>query len=659
MAGQSRYRQHLLKCLNRQHWFDFDSVSTYDDTTNTDSYGEEQMKIDCGDMLEIFRRAKRIIHDKFPDGTIIKSGEKSLMFCFYKNLSTLSCPSYYSRYVTILFFEGTKLLRTEHLGQNDAQVITFETTSEPKYAIVYNTNGDYIDHNMAVDSPYTIINGDGFIDHIGYKNSFIRKPHGKFTSVAFRFFSQRGLISIDERLFSSIPSRILQNNGGISACYISKAIKSKHNLTSHNSSKTINVYYGGTIEDWFRIIPLDIYSAASDSFFRNGSKLFVGASINEQRRIENVGTEVSGVVTVPEDATTIASSSLYYLKSITEVRIPSTVQILYQGCFNTFSDTTITYLGTLVQYLKITTSSSDVSNLWQPAVSHYLFINGIKVEGELIIPQENTSIPGGAFSYCTGITGVNIHENVSTIGECAFYATDITGPISFENVSEIKRYAFANCVKLDYITIGENCICETSVFAKCTSLKEIRFKYTGIVDAPYLFVNSSTSKKLYYYGSLAQYLNNFLSSEYDIYCRCKDGIYVDCSDENPNGTLVSGDIVIPDSVTYLKSFAFAFQAINSITTNLVETLQSDSFYAIRNMNYVRISRKVVSIQDNAFNSCFPSKIYLDWLDDEILNYSSLWRGIFLTNRTEKIYIPQGQLSNYIAKGYPQARLIEE
>ena len=49
-----------------------------------------------------------------------------------------------------------------------------------------------------------------------------------------------------------------------------------------------------------------------------------------------------------------------------------------------------------------------------------LYINGQKVEGDLVIPEGPTSIGRYAFSNCTDLTSVTIPSTITNIGNYAF-----------------------------------------------------------------------------------------------------------------------------------------------------------------------------------------------------------------------------------------------
>ncbi|MDB4735940.1 leucine-rich repeat domain-containing protein, partial [Akkermansiaceae bacterium] len=82
--------------------------------------------------------------------------------------------------------------------------------------------------------------------------------------------------------------------------------------------------------------------------------------------------------------------------------------------------------------------------------------------GELIIPaniegKPVTSIGGGAFSACFGLTSITIPDSVTSIGDRAFgFCDSLTSITIGDGVNSIGGYAFSNCTSLTSITIPDS-----------------------------------------------------------------------------------------------------------------------------------------------------------------------------------------------------------
>lgn len=85
-----------------------------------------------------------------------------------------------------------------------------------------------------------------------------------------------------------------------------------------------------------------------------------------------------------------------------------------------------------------------------------LYINGKKVEGELVIPDGLTSIGDYAFEKCTQITYLTIPDSVKYIGKYAFANCHNVELKSFPSaVKEIGEHAFVACSKITSIDLGK------------------------------------------------------------------------------------------------------------------------------------------------------------------------------------------------------------
>ena len=120
-------------------------------------------------------------------------------------------------------------------------------------------------------------------------------------------------------------------------------------------------------------------------------------------------------VTIPDSVTSIGDYAFYGCTSLTSVTIPDSVTSIgsnaFYGCTGLAS---IHYAGDMASWLEKNWHSNVMSS------GRALYIDGNKVEGEIIIPDGTTSIPSYAFAYQTGITSIIIPDGVTSIGEGTF-----------------------------------------------------------------------------------------------------------------------------------------------------------------------------------------------------------------------------------------------
>ena len=183
-------------------------------------------------------------------------------------------------------------------------------------------------------------------------------------------------------------------------------------------------------------------------------------------------TEIDSVL-IPDGVESIGANAFYGCGYLTKVVIPDSVKSIGSSAFyNCSGITRVDYSGDITGWLNI----SGLYNLMEYVSSSLeLYFGGIKVEGDIIIPEGVTSIPDYAFSDMTGITSVTIPDSVTSIGRSAFYDCSGLKSVTIGNgVTSIGYYAFQNCSRLKSVTIGNGV---TSIgnyaFSGCSSLTSV------------------------------------------------------------------------------------------------------------------------------------------------------------------------------------------
>ena len=120
-------------------------------------------------------------------------------------------------------------------------------------------------------------------------------------------------------------------------------------------------------------------------------------------------------IVIPDSVTSIGSSAFDGCRGLTSVTIGNSVTSIGDSAFHNCSSLTkIYYTGEMVKWCGI----SGLSNLMRSGIT--LYINGVEITGELVIPDSVTEIGNSAFSYCSGLTSVTIPDSVTSIGYAAF-----------------------------------------------------------------------------------------------------------------------------------------------------------------------------------------------------------------------------------------------
>lgn len=217
---------------------------------------------------------------------------------------------------------------------------------------------------------------------------------------------------------------------------------------------------------------------------------------------------------------------------ITSITIPDSVTSIG---YNAFSGCTklenIYYTGDIASWCKISGLNNLLTSL------RTLYINGNKIEGNLNIPNNVTSIGSYSFSYCGKLTGITIPDSVTSIGKDAF--RDCTGLVNItigDSVSNIDSSAFLNTAWYDNQPDG-------LVYAG-----KVAYKYKGTMPE-----NTSISIKR---DTISINNSTFVN------CNGLKSIMIPDSvttigDEAFRGCTSLSIIMIPDSVTNIGNFAFS------------------------------------------------------------------------------------------------------
>ena len=299
-------------------------------------------------------------------------------------------------------------------------------------------------------------------------------------------------------------------------------------------------------------------------------------------------------ITIPDSVTSIGGSAFSSCTGLKSVTIPDSVTSIGSYAFDNCTGLKGVYITDIAAWCNIKFDGYVSNPLYY---AHNLYLNNQLVT-DLVIPDSVTSIGSWAFSRCTGLSSVAIPDSVTSIGGYAFSRCtglssvtipdsvtsiehlafhDCTGLTSVtipDSVTSIGSYAFWGCTVLTSVTIGNSV---TSIgegaFSDCTELKDVYI--TDIAAWCNIKFDDYSSNPLYYAHNL--YLNNQLVT----------------------------DLVIPDSVTSIESYAFwGCTGLTSVTIpNSVTSIGSYAFLECTGLASITIPDSVTSIGYGAFDDC--------------------------------------------------------
>ena len=291
---------------------------------------------------------------------------------------------------------------------------------------------------------------------------------------------------------------------------------------------------------------------------------------------------------------TDSKNGVFYGADFTKVTIGDSVTSIGSYAFYGCSSLTRVDITDIEAWCKISfghPSSNPLTN------AHNLYLNGELVT-DVVIPDSVTKIGGYAFYNCTSLTSITIPDSVTKIGSSAFYGctgelivncnissatdsknrafygADFTKVTIGDSVTSIGDYAFYDCTSLTSITIGNGVTSiGSSAFSGCTSLTSVTIGNGVTTIGSSAFSGCSSLERVditdivAWCGiSFGNYSSNPLTYAHNLYL---------------NGELVT-DVVIPDSVTSIGSYAF---------------------YNCTSLTSITIPESVTSIGSHAFSGC--------------------------------------------------------
>ena len=320
------------------------------------------------------------------------------------------------------------------------------------------------------------------------------------------------------------------------------------------------------------------------------------------RWVVGCDSSVTTEVTLSADTAGISENALYYVRELEFVH----------------------YVGDMAGWCSI----NGLENIPKKGIS--LYIDGQKIEGELIIPDSVTEIKEYAFSGCTGLTSVIIPDSVTRIGEGAFSGCSSLESITIPFVGaeagktskDTYQYPFGYIFGTDSYTGGRGVMQyygnSTSytmsityyipsslrnvtvtggnilygAFYGCSMLTSVTIPETVTSIGERAFYNCTGLSSINYTGDIAAWcgidgLGNITGSGRTLYI---------------GGQKIEGELIIPDSVTEIKEYAFSGCA---------------------GLTSVTIPDSVTSIGEGAFSGCSSlESITIPFVGKEAGNTSS-------------------------------------
>ena len=408
------------------------------------------------------------------------------------------------------------------------------------------------------------------------------------TSISFC----NGLTTIGEHAFNSctgltevtIPSSVtyIYKNAFNGCTNLTKVVIESKDLVSKDLS------------DKFSNIEIEKYpSSLLNSFGKQVTHYVLGDNITKIGNYAFNGCSDVKTIDFSDSVTSFGICAFYGCSSLESVRIPESMTNILEGTFWKCSSLTS---------ITIPDSVTEIRNYAFSECSNLTSIN---------IPQGITSLGYDAFLNCNKLSKVIIpdiaswvkldltdHINPLIIAHHLYSdaETEITDLIIPEGVTKIGAFAFSGCLGLKSIIFPESL---TSIgyqaFSGCSGINNL-YLSNGIKDISEDAFKSCWIKAVHI-SDLTAYCNITFQNLNSTPLMWNTILYL--------GDELIKDLVIPDDVSYLKSYTFAnCRRLTSVT--IPEGISSIGYYTFANcdsLKSVSLPQSLLSIGNGAFRFC--------------------------------------------------------
>ena len=376
--------------------------------------------------------------------------------------------------------------------------------------------------------------------------------------------------------------------------YISSTITEFGKSTFKNSTIN-NLYYDGTLTEWYGITLNDEYSnpysVAKEFYVKEDGEYVLVESLEIPTDIDTIKAYQFAncaftSLEIPSSVKTIEANAFMNCTRLTEIVIPSTVETVKKGAFsgcNNVVKVTLPFIGESREKALAATTSSPVGFQELFGYSPRLNFQGAVKE---VVLTEGTIIPAAAFNNCRLIEKITLPESIVTISNQAFMYCESLQSISIpDGVTEIQTYAFSRCTGLKELHVPSLAVVQENAFQYCQNLEELTLPNVNPKE-----VTTTTNKNSDNFDNIMYYFDTYTTSNFSTYL--------------PNLTTLNivGDV---SSNQNNKIVVRAFEGATNLTTvNLKNLYLVDDYAFTKCINLTSVTFENVRTLDVcAFQNC--------------------------------------------------------
>jgi|LSQX01.2.fsa_nt_gb prepilin-type N-terminal cleavage/methylation domain-containing protein len=410
------------------------------------------------------------------------------------------------------------------------------------------------------------------------------------------------------------------------------------NMMVNNPSLTggfeVKIYEDGVIKMFFKNVVFGNYP------YNNGGDSVVGVYVNNANYVQYSSLEQK----IQNNMGIVYTPKLGFVKPVKPIAVSENCFV-----FNTKTKTITDYQGVN----ELCPSNIIIPNTINGIPIENIGINAFRMKGimSVILPSGLKKINNYAFSS-NGLKSIVIPDTVTDIGQYAFETNALESVILPSGITKINNYAFS-LNKLKQVTIP-NSVTSIGDCAFCDNQLGSLTIPTGVTSIGYYAFASNRLKNINLPSSLTSiatesFNDNLLpDSQAFIYARNSDG-------SKDYTTLVSyggerkSNVVIPNGVVSLGSYALAYNGLTSVTIpNTVVNIYEGAFWD-NFLTSIAIPNSVVNLGDYAFERNQLISVTIG----SGINY--IGEGAFQFNQLANVTIPNNVIG--IGVGAFQTNLI--